>query len=499
MASTPSSNSPMTMGRGLWSDILASVVRAMNTPPQVGEEITFVDSQGYQCTARIVRRVQPSEEPEVSSTFKIPAEVVVQKEGVQVGLGDATKAGEGNVSHELGSMKLSVRNSFLHISMSDTAYDQVGASGVDRSGKRRSKSADAPAEERAGSAATPGTGREEWESHARQLTKSETPATGVSEVPTVNPSSSISQREPPSMASSAASSTAPCKPPSSLAGSEVRDNPNDPRTTLMIRNIPTKFTQSTLLEVINTHGFSCTYDFFYLPIDFRSEKNLGYAFVNFNTPQLAQAFKRDFHHKKLKSLTSRKVLEITYARLQGLQANIDLFRSSAVTSMALPQYKPLVFTKAGVPVPISSLVGGGNRQGNAAPAGSQTGGSYGAGSSFESETAPSVTSSVAYARAVQPGVIAGMPMPATLHEGHPYNPSRPPHPAGNLSPMMPTQMWYGPVPQQGAQPQQQQQQGGTPHIPHSEGYFAMAQPQQPFIQQPPPGPQMPPQQQQQHY
>ncbi|KAF4700075.1 hypothetical protein FOZ62_017914, partial [Perkinsus olseni] len=173
-----------------------------------------------------------------------------------------------------------------------------------------------------------------------------------------------------------------------------------PRTTLMIRNIPTKFTQSTLLEVINTHGFSCTYDFFYLPIDFRSEKNLGYAFVNFNTPQLAQAFKRDFHHKKLKSLTSRKVLEITYARLQGLQANIDLFRSSAVTSMALPQYKPLVFTKAGVPVPISSLVGGGNRQGNAAPGGSQTGGSYGAGSSFESETAPSVTSSVAYARAV---------------------------------------------------------------------------------------------------
>ncbi|KAF4724532.1 hypothetical protein FOZ63_010456 [Perkinsus olseni] len=252
MASTPSSNSPMTMGRGLWSDILASVVRAMNTPPQVGEEITFVDSQGYQCTARIVRRVQPSEEPEVSSTFKIPAE-----------------AGEGNVSHELGSMKLSVRNSFLHISMSDTAYDQVGASGVDRSGKRRSKSADAPAEERAGSAVTPSTGREEWESHARQLTKSETPATGVSEVPTVNPSSSISQREPPSMASSAASSTAPCKPPSSLAGSEVRDNPNDPRTTLMIRNIPTKFTQSTLLEVINTHGFSCTYDFFYLPIDFR--------------------------------------------------------------------------------------------------------------------------------------------------------------------------------------------------------------------------------------
>lgn len=66
----------------------------------------------------------------------------------------------------------------------------------------------------------------------------------------------------------------------------------------------------------------------YLP---RSEKNLGYAFVNFNTPQLAQAFKRDFHHKKLKSLTSRKVLEITYARLQVLM--VMAWRSPGTDTM----------------------------------------------------------------------------------------------------------------------------------------------------------------------
>ncbi|KAF4674720.1 hypothetical protein FOL47_008770 [Perkinsus chesapeaki] len=485
-------------GAGLWSSVLASVVRAMDTPPKVGEEITFIDSQGYQCTARIVRRVQPSEEPEVSSTFRVPAEAIIQKEGSGGGLDMDKKAGAAaSTVQDLGSMKLSVRNSFLHVSMSDTAYDEIGAKGAERLQKRRTKSADATANGEDGNAPTTAstTVARDWQqSDTRQAAgvKPDTPPTGVSEVPTVNPSSSISQREPNSMVSSVPSSSGPCNPPSSLVGSEVRDNPNDPRTTLMIRNIPTKFTQSTLLEVINTHGFSCTYDFFYLPIDFRSEKNLGYAFVNFTSPQLAQAFKRDFHHKKLKSLTSRKVLEITYARLQGLQANIDLFRSSAVTSMALPQYKPLVFTKEGVPMPISSLVGGGN---NSRQGGSQGGSSYGAGSSFESETAASVTSSVAYARAVQPGMMPG-PMHATLHEGQPYNPPQqhPPHTGGNMPPqMMPMQMWYGPLPPPPQQQQQAAQQGGTPHVPHSEGYFAaMAAQQQQFMH-----PQQQPQQQQQ--
>lgn len=45
-------------------------------------------------------------------------------------------------------------------------------------------------------------------------------------------------------------------------------NDEDPRTTLMIRNIPNKYTQSMLLDAINKK-FSSSYDFFYLPIDFK--------------------------------------------------------------------------------------------------------------------------------------------------------------------------------------------------------------------------------------
>ena len=42
----------------------------------------------------------------------------------------------------------------------------------------------------------------------------------------------------------------------------------DPRTTLMIKNIPNKYTQKMLLEEIDRNHFGA-YDFFYLPIDFK--------------------------------------------------------------------------------------------------------------------------------------------------------------------------------------------------------------------------------------
>ena len=57
----------------------------------------------------------------------------------------------------------------------------------------------------------------------------------------------------------------------------------DQRTTVMVKNIPNKYTQRNLLDLIDT-TYAGAYDFFYLPIDFKNKCNLGYAFINFRQP-----------------------------------------------------------------------------------------------------------------------------------------------------------------------------------------------------------------------
>ncbi|CAD7949471.1 unnamed protein product [Amoebophrya sp. A25] len=117
----------------------------------------------------------------------------------------------------------------------------------------------------------------------------------------------------------------------------------DNRTTMMLRNIPNKYTQPMLLNTLDEQGFQGKFDFFYLPIDFRNRCNVGYAFINFTSPDDAKNFLSIFHKFKLKAYNSPKVCEVNYARVQGLQANIEVYRNSPVNGIPIKQYRPLIF------------------------------------------------------------------------------------------------------------------------------------------------------------
>ena len=58
-------------------------------------------------------------------------------------------------------------------------------------------------------------------------------------------------------------------------------NGMEERTTVMIRNIPNRYSRESLVEVFQ--DFVGTFDFFYLPIDAVAQANIGYAFINFVT------------------------------------------------------------------------------------------------------------------------------------------------------------------------------------------------------------------------
>jgi hypothetical protein len=116
------------------------------------------------------------------------------------------------------------------------------------------------------------------------------------------------------------------------------------RTSVMLRNIPNKYTQRMLLSVVHELGFNqeC-FDFFYLPIDFRNKCNVGYAFVNFLMNDVAKQFFNALDGYQLRAFNSDKVCAVAWARVQGLQANIEHYRNSPIAGVPIPQYRPLLF------------------------------------------------------------------------------------------------------------------------------------------------------------
>ncbi|KAI4382485.1 hypothetical protein MLD38_008443 [Melastoma candidum] len=131
----------------------------------------------------------------------------------------------------------------------------------------------------------------------------------------------------------------------------------DSRTTIMIKNIPNKYSQKLLLSMLDNHcihtneeidvgggqqPFS-SYDFVYLPIDFNNKCNVGYGFVNMTTPEAARRLYKAFHRRHWEVFNSRKICEVTYARIQGVEALREHFKNSKFPH-EMDLYLPVVFS-----------------------------------------------------------------------------------------------------------------------------------------------------------
>ena len=90
----------------------------------------------------------------------------------------------------------------------------------------------------------------------------------------------------------------------------------DRRSTIMIKNIPNKFTREKLLGLIDKN-FEGAYDLFIMPKDGNKNRNFGYAFVNFISSYYLPYFYYMFNGKKWTDTNSKKICEITYSKIQG--------------------------------------------------------------------------------------------------------------------------------------------------------------------------------------
>ena len=89
------------------------------------------------------------------------------------------------------------------------------------------------------------------------------------------------------------------------------------RTTVMIRNIPIKY--STIELEKELEPFEGKYNCLYMPYDYENEGNRGYAFLNLTKPLHMLLFYDLFYNKSWQFYESKKVCELNYANFQGVE------------------------------------------------------------------------------------------------------------------------------------------------------------------------------------
>ncbi|KAF4683251.1 hypothetical protein FOZ60_009398 [Perkinsus olseni] len=114
-------------------------------------------------------------------------------------------------------------------------------------------------------------------------------------------------------------------------------------TTVTLRDLPPSFSADTLANLLT--DFRGRFDFYYVPLTFRTRTSIGYAFVNFGTPEDALAFYDRFNGGRVSSDDDEdaKPMVVTTAHAQGLDAQIALLRNSPVNSGDSPAFKPRMF------------------------------------------------------------------------------------------------------------------------------------------------------------
>ncbi|KAL1820318.1 hypothetical protein ACET3Z_015187 [Daucus carota] len=117
----------------------------------------------------------------------------------------------------------------------------------------------------------------------------------------------------------------------------VHGDDDTQNTSVMMRNIPNQYSRDELMKFVDKccAEHKLEYDFFYLPIDFSRHQNKGYAFINFTKPQYAKMFEQvmtgyiwGFNQLGDKSFTSKKICEITWAKIQGKDGFVNHFKGS---------------------------------------------------------------------------------------------------------------------------------------------------------------------------
>jgi len=143
-----------------------------------------------------------------------------------------------------------------------------------------------------------------------------------------------------------------------VMGQRPRLGGNSPKapqwTTVMLRNIPLSYTCDSLIDLLESMGFSPWVDFVYVPVKRTEALGVGYSFVNLTTPERAEEFKLAFEgFDAWPSSSSRTACTTHWSVCQGLRENVRRYRNSPLMSDDVPAFVKPVLLKNGVRIPFA--------------------------------------------------------------------------------------------------------------------------------------------------
>lgn len=96
-------------------------------------------------------------------------------------------------------------------------------------------------------------------------------------------------------------------------------------TTLMIRNLPRKFTAWDLVAELEFYMPRSSFDFVYVPWDKKNSNNVGYGFVNFVDVDSSAHARASLDGREWRTGARARVIRLLPALMQGLQENLCRF------------------------------------------------------------------------------------------------------------------------------------------------------------------------------
>mmetsp|Transcript_26944 Transcript_26944/g.62178 ORF Transcript_26944/g.62178 Transcript_26944/m.62178 type:complete len:247 (-) Transcript_26944:49-789(-) len=117
-------------------------------------------------------------------------------------------------------------------------------------------------------------------------------------------------------------------------------------TTVMLQNLPSTFSQKSLLDALNGCGLRWMYDFVYVPCAFSDGRCLGYAFINFRNPDDASWLVSEWDDSSmLCDSDHKKPMRAFQAGVQGLEALRSQPSMKKLQRVRNPAYRPFIARK----------------------------------------------------------------------------------------------------------------------------------------------------------